>query len=300
MNKRVVFGLPLNPAPLLEQLRGRSFCVSYSHKRRLGAQLHQAIELVGEDGILLVDNGAFTAWRAGKKLDWCHWDGFAAWAKDILDICPQAVMVVPDVIGGTVEENWQLAMEFCCSGGIPWDRCMTVWHMHESLDYLRHMTEMQYIAIGSSGQYAKVGTAAWHKRMRQAFRALDRATTRNGLLRPWVHLMRAQQWMHAYPVDSCDSCNIAVNHNVWARRNPGPNRIGRMAEPILSRVAGSCTGIERRWIDPPAVAASVSDTLRETVRHANGCVEVLTAEAAAGSSPQHGDAGRMPCGVCLA
>lgn len=280
MNKRVVFGLPLNPAPLLEQLRGRSFCVSYSHRQRLGSQLDQAIGLVGQDSLLLVDNGAFTAWRAGTTLDWQHWDGFAEWAKDILDRCPQAVMVVPDVIGGNVEENWQLAMEFCCSGGIPWDRCMTVWHMHESLDYLRHMTEMNYIAIGSSGRYAKVGTPSWHKRMRLAMRALWRATTRLGLNRPWVHLMRAQSMMHLYDVDSCDSCNIAVNHNVWRRRNEGPDHVARMAEPILTRVAGSCDGRERRSIDPPALAAHYSRMITERKFH-EGKAEVVAGPATA-------------------
>lgn len=252
MNKRVVFGLPLNPAPLLDQLRGRSFCVSYTHRARLGRQLDQAIDLVGEDQILLVDNGAFTAWQAGTKLDWDHWEGFVHWAADIQARCPQAVAVMPDIIGGSVDENWQLAMDFMCSEGVDRWRIMPVWHMHEPLDYLRHMaTEFQFLAIGSSGQYAKVGTHGWHKRMRQALRALDRATLRQGERRPWVHLMRAQSMMHLYAVDSCDSCNVAVNHGRWAKKNPGPDHIARMAAPILERVAESCDGSERRWVDPP-------------------------------------------------
>lgn len=252
MNKRVVFGLPLNPAHLLEQLRGRSFCVSYYHRDRLGKQLDQAIELVGQDGILLLDNGAFSAWQSGQSLTWDHWERFAAWAADIQARCPQAVAVVPDVIGGTEQENWELMNDFQCCGIVDTDRCMPVWHMHESLDYLRNMTDWGYLAIGSSGQYAQVGTAKWHKRIRVAMRTLNRETMRRGMRRPWVHMMRAQSEMHAYDFDSCDSCNVAVNHNRWRKRHPCDNHVASMAQSILDRVAASCDGGERRWIDPPA------------------------------------------------
>lgn len=255
MNKRVVFGLPLNPAHLLGQLRGRSFCVSYYHRGRLGRQLDQAIDLVGDDGILLLDNGAFSAWRNGEALGWDHWERFAEWANDILTRCPQAVAVVPDVIGGTERENWELLNEF--AGLVDLDRCMPVWHMHESLDYLRHIASVgPYMAIGSSGQYAKVGGAAWHRRMAQAMRAVDRCTLRRGLMRPWVHMMRAQSELHRYAFDSADSCNIAVNHNAWHRRNPGAGHVERMAAPIIDRAAASCDGAERRWIECPAASAA--------------------------------------------
>ena len=65
MEKTSIYGLPLNPMPALEQLRGASFCVSYATRNKLGRQLDQAIDLVGEQGILLVDNGAYSAWPAG-------------------------------------------------------------------------------------------------------------------------------------------------------------------------------------------------------------------------------------------
>ena len=89
--------------PALEALKGASFCVSYATRGKLGKQLEQAIGLVGEDGILLVDNGAFTAWEAGvdTMADESYLEGFAAWANDILERCPQAVAVLPDVIDGT-------------------------------------------------------------------------------------------------------------------------------------------------------------------------------------------------------
>lgn len=252
MNKRVVFGLPLNPAPLLEQLRGQSFCVSYHHRHRLGRQLDQAIELVGEDGILLLDNGAFSAWQAGESLGWEHWEGFCLWAQEILDRCPQAVAVIPDVIGGTERENWELLSDIHSCGLLDTDRSMPVWHMHESFDYLRHLCDGPYLAIGSSGQYAKVGTPKWHRRIREAMRVINRETMRHGMRRPWIHMMRAQSEMHGYPFDSCDSCNVAVNHGRFAKRKPGPEHVARMARPILERVGLSCDGQERHGVLPPA------------------------------------------------
>src|SRR5262245_10332127 len=130
MNKHTVFGLPLNPMPALEQLRGASFCVSYATRAKLGKQLNQAIELVGQDGILLVDNGAFSAWQAGVDTmsDESYLEGFATWANDILARCPQAIAVLPDKIDGTVEENAQLVNETVTM--FPDLRVMPIWHMH--------------------------------------------------------------------------------------------------------------------------------------------------------------------------
>src|SRR5262245_19737891 len=114
MKKTVIHGLPMNPRHLLEQLEGGSFCVSYATRNKLGCQLDQAIRLVGKDGILLVDNGAFTAWKSGVDTmnDESYLNGFADWANAIADRCPQAVLVYPDVIDGTWEEN--LALIYKC------------------------------------------------------------------------------------------------------------------------------------------------------------------------------------------
>ncbi len=264
MKKRTVFGLPLNPAHLLDQLAGHSFCVSYYHRSKLGRQLVQAIDLVGEDQLLMVDNGAFSAWRSGKALDEQHWDAFARWGIRILDACPQAVMVIPDVIGGTVEENHQLACDFTAGLSLLYgrndlvDRCMMVWHMHEAVEHLLGMVEggYQYIAVGSSGEYAKVGTPAWHARIREAFAALDGLCQEgSGYRRPWMHLMRGQSMFHLYPFDSCDSCNVAVNHRAWQRANPGEGPVARMAGGIKQRADASCNRLDR--VESPAALAEL-------------------------------------------
>lgn len=84
MEKITVYGLPLNPMPALEQLKGASFCVSYATRGKLGKQLDQAIRLVGDDALLLVDNGAFSHWQGGGQMTDDYIEGFEDWAADIL------------------------------------------------------------------------------------------------------------------------------------------------------------------------------------------------------------------------
>lgn len=216
MEKTTIYGLPLNPMPLLDDLRGASFCVSYGTREKLGKQLDQAIDLVGHDGILLVDNGAFSRWKAGGgAFSDDDIESFGAWANAILDRCPQAIAVLPDVIGGSEQQNAQLVLETMTMFDDN-DRVMPIWHMHESIGYLLYLCEgFNYVGIGSSGDYAVVGTKAWHARMREAFAAIDQweAESNGAYIRPRLHLMRAQSMAHLYPVDSSDSTNVAMNHN---------------------------------------------------------------------------------------
>jgi hypothetical protein len=216
MEKITVYGLPLNPMPALEQLKGSSFCVSYWTRKKLGKQLDQAIRLVGEDGILLVDNGAYSAWEAGVKTmtDESYLEGYAEWANEILERCPQAVAVLPDVIDGTEQDNAELACEMMTM--IDPERSMAVWHMHESIGYLIHLCEsFGYIAFGSSGAYASGSGPKWKARMAEAFAAIDKweLESEGAYVRPRIHMMRSQAQAHLFPFDSSDSTNVAMNHN---------------------------------------------------------------------------------------
>lgn len=282
MKKRTVFGLPLTPIHLLEQLEGQSFCLSYATRNRLGRQLDDAIRLVADDGILLLDNGAFSAWRSGVPMDV---DGFVRWAADICDRCPQAVVVVPDVIDGDELANDEMEEDFfdaTLKAGvfIPAERQMVVWHMHESLDRLTGMIAggYQYIAIGSSGQYAQVGTPSWHARIREAFDHIERfcAESEGAYVRPWIHMMRAQSEAHRYPFDSADSCSLAVNHCRY--KAEGDGHVARYAQRIRGKIDASCIGIDRLEVEAPAEAAKGFDELRHGVMHytAEECQAALT------------------------
>jgi len=243
MKKLTVYGLPLNPMPALEQLQGASFCVSYATRGKLGKQLDQAIELVGEDQMLLVDNGAFSAHQAGVNTmtDDDYLEGFADWANDILRRCPQAIAVLPDVIGGTEEENCQLANETMGMFEGDYERVMAVWHMHESLDYLTYLCEsFGHVGIGSSGKYWKLGTPEWHARIQEAFAAIEawEEAGEGAYVRPRLHMLRAQSLAHLYDFDSSDSVNVAMNHGRY--RQEGEGHVGRFAKRVDSKIQASC------------------------------------------------------------
>lgn len=266
MKKRVVFGLPLTPIHLLEQLAGASFCVSYWTRKSLGRQLDQAIRLVGGDQILLVDNGTYSAWRAGVSMEDAYWDGFAAWASDILARCPQAVVVIPDVIEGTAEQNDELINDFLCCPlelkgvALPSSRCMVVWHMHEPIERLLGLIEggFHYLAIGSSGTYAVPGTKQWHARIGEAFKSMNAfCTESNGAyVLPWIHMMRAQSMAHIYPFDSSDSTNVAVNHH---KHRQFAQHVRLYADRVVHRIRYSCSGEERAGLCDPAGVAALED-----------------------------------------
>lgn len=237
MFKTAIYGLPLNPRPLLEELAGASFCVSYATRDKLGSQLDDAIRLVGQDGILLIDNGAFSMHRQGiSARDEAYLEAFEAWAQPILDRCPQAIAVVPDVIGGTEEENADLVRTTL----LPYERCMPIWHMHESLSYLLWLCEsFDYVGIGSSGEYWQTGSPKWHARIAEMFAAIEEweATSNGAYIRPRLHMMRAQSQAHLYHFDSADSTNVAVNHGRY--RAEGAGHVARLAERASAKIVAS-------------------------------------------------------------
>lgn len=251
MEKLTVYGLPLNPMPALEQLKGASFCVSYATRQKLGRQLDDAIRLVGETGMLLVDNGAFSMHKQGTDTrDEAYLDDYEAWAQAILDRCPQAVAVVPDVIGGTVEDNAELASLWQLDPL----RSMAIWHMHEDISYLLYLCEAYgHVGIGSSGEYWQTGTEAWHARMREAFAAIDTWEAENdgAYIRPRIHLMRAQSLAHLYPVDSSDSTNVAMNHGRY--RAEGEGHVARFAARVDSKIQASAGPAADHQLKRPAL-----------------------------------------------
>ena len=260
MIKRTIFGLPLNPQPKLNELDGESFCVSFATRKKLGKQLEQAIELVGADGILMIDNGAFSAWQKGEQLDA---EGFVEWAADICQRCPQAVVVVPDEIDADHVRNAELMHEFgfdLRAAGVDDSQLMVVWHMHEPLEHLEYLLEsgFQYIAIGSSGEFSKCGTQKWCQRIEQAMQVIDAAECR-----PWVHMMRAQASLSGFDFDSADSTNVAMNHGRYKAQGEG--HVRAFADRVKAPITASCNGIERDDVGfgSPAAQATLAQAGRE-------------------------------------
>lgn len=192
-------GTPITPLRVLDQMAGRSFCVSYAAPDQV-ARCH---ELAGDTGRVMLDNGAFSFWKAGTPTDW---PGFYRWANTWLDAHPTTWAVIPDVIGGTVAENDELIRAWSFG-----DRGAPVWHVHEPLDRLAQLAgEWPRVCIGSSGEYRNPGSPAWTARMDAAFNVLLPAGGRPACE---LHMLRGMQFSNwHYPFASVDSTDVARNH----------------------------------------------------------------------------------------
>lgn len=219
-------GLPITPATAAAAAidAGHAF-VSFHHSD----QLTVAIECCQS---FAIDNGAFSAWKSGNPVS--DWSAFYAWAEECFYIPSCDFAVIPDVIDGDEDANdalleeWPLPLWF----GAP------VWHMHESTDRLLRLA-MKYprVCVGSSGDYATVGNAAWWGRISQAMRKIcdDRG-------RPLCKLhglrMLNPKVFTRLPFASADSTNIGRNIGIdsaWKGTYTPPTKEMR-AQVMRSRI----------------------------------------------------------------
>ncbi len=105
-------GTPITPRSKLLEMQGRHFCVSFADPRDLETCLK-----TGQS--LMMDNGAFTAYTKGKPMDK---KGFYAWCDEYL--CHPNWAVIPDVIGGSEEEQKNYAKDW----PFPKELSSPVWH----------------------------------------------------------------------------------------------------------------------------------------------------------------------------
>lgn len=191
-------GTPITPNSVLATLAGRHFCVSYAAPSQV-ARCHE----IGQSCML--DNGAFSFWRVGKQTDWV---GYYEWAEKWLDY-PTTWAVIPDVIDGTEEDNDLLIASYPRS---LFRQSAPVWHMHESIDRLKRLCHgFAKVCIGSSAQYAIVGSDPWRRRMEEAMNAVCGGS---GKVPTWLHMLRGMAMADSgYPFASVDSTDVARNHN---------------------------------------------------------------------------------------
>lgn len=200
-------GGPITPNVTAEMAWSRRHgFVSFEHPYQvaLAAEVCQSFAL---------DNGAYSAWTQGNTVDikayaewvkeWCRHPGF--------DWC-----VIPDVIDGSEGDNigmiaqWRELCDFRIS--------VPVWHMHESLERLRYLAvAWNRVAIGSSGQWATVGSVDWWHRMGEA---MDAICDEDGRPMCKLHGMRMldPSIFTRLPLASADSTNVARNHVRTSRR----------------------------------------------------------------------------------
>lgn len=192
-------GTPITPSAACQRaLTGRHGLVSFRSP--------QQIKLVAEvcDSFML-DNGAFSAWTAGEPVT--DWRSYYDWCETWLRHPGCDFAVIPDVIEGNEADNDQLLDEwpFGTTSGLP------VWHLHESFVRLESlMLAYPRVALGSSGDYATPGTAAWWGRIEDAMGVFCDA---DGVTRVKVHGLRMMrhELVDRIPFSSVDSSSIGRN-----------------------------------------------------------------------------------------
>lgn len=233
--RRIVIGTPVTPKALFPSLAGSSFCVSHQHPR----DLERAIEFVGEDEILVLDNGAFTHWKQGKgAIDRFK---FWTWANAAQARSPEAVAVIPDVIEGSEHENllemsWAIREDAGALADFP-ERTMSIWHLNDSLEYLETQARlMNFVGFGSCAEFdVQTKKADYMARIREASDVLDQVE-RDFERRPWIHLMRGLGVLGELTrFESADSTNVAVNHCRYKAEH-GDQRAAFLKSRIVGQV----------------------------------------------------------------
>jgi hypothetical protein len=220
-------GLPITPATAAAKAIGAGHAfVSYAHSDQLGV----AVECCQS---FAIDNGAFSAWKAGKPVQ--DWSGFYAWAAECKLIPSCDFAVVPDVIDGDEADNDALLAEW----PLPRWFGAPVWHMHESLERLERLASTwTRVCIGSSGEYATIGTAQWWGQIARAMRVVC-----DDMGRPMVKLhglrMLNPDVFTRIPFSSADSTNIGRNIGIdqaWKNGNYPPPTKEMRAAVMRSRI----------------------------------------------------------------
>lgn len=221
-------GTPLTPNELLLSLSGRHFCVSYYRPDQI-----EFCDTAAQT--LMIDNGAFSAWRKGLVLDAAYWAGYH-------DFCRQWAMrpttwcVIPDVIDAGSQEQDGLIREWPAELR---DRSAPVFHMDEPIDrLLRLVDEWPRVCIGSTAEYRTVKSPTWVERMDEMW---DQLASRRRFT-PWLHMLRGMQLLKPdcpWPFASVDSTDLARNHNrlnglgdkVWALKQAADRWDRRQCPP---------------------------------------------------------------------
>lgn len=159
----------------------------------------------------VLDNGAFSKWKSGKPTK--DWKSYYAWVAQWMRHPGFDWAAIPDVIGGDEASNRKLLKQWPHGNliGVP------VYHMHESLDYLRFLADnYRTVAIGSSGKWKTPGTDVWWSRMDELMRAI----CVNGQPRCKIHGMRMlnKEVFTRLPLASADSVNVARNMHMRLKR----------------------------------------------------------------------------------
>lgn len=176
----------------------------------------------------ILDNGAFSAWKSEKTVDW---EDYYEWTAGILNHPACDWAIIPDVIEGTESENDALIQEWPHGHrGVP------VWHMNESVDRLIQLAnDWPRIAIGSCGEYDVSSPLKCVDRLKEV---LPHILDDNGHPITKLHGLRMLNPLitQEIPLSSGDSSNVARNIGIDRDWKNGPRTKESRALIILERL----------------------------------------------------------------
>ena len=189
------------------ELAGKNLLVSHAYP----SPVYSAHEIAQT---VLLDNGAFSAWKSGKATNWA---AFYDWC-DRWFVCSTTWAIIPDVIDGGEDAQDALIKQWPHG-----KRGAPVWHLDEPISrLLRLCDEWERVCLGSAGEFSVVGNDRWHHRMTDAFNQI----AKRHKWMPHLHGLRMQGVGYLYPFGSVDSADIARN------QNRPQNTIPKMAERL--------------------------------------------------------------------
>ena len=132
--------------------------ISYAYRRGVDWDLIKAEASAGR--FILIDCGAFTAFRCGKKIDFNEW---LSWVKEVRVMIPSAHILALDEIGDAVKtrENFKRII----AAGIS---VIPIFTRGSSVEHLQfYMQHSSYIALGGLREGGKnnLGYAKWFHRI---------------------------------------------------------------------------------------------------------------------------------------
>lgn len=216
-------------------LTGRNVLIPYPRQD----DLHVAMEVARS---VIFDNGAFTIWKQGGKLDV---QGYTDWCEKWHRHPRFEWALIPDVIEGTDEDNDALLLDWPKHiAGVP------VYHLHEKPERLVRLAhEYPIVALGSSGVWQTPGSSGWWSRMATILNAV---CDEDGFLICKLHGLRMlNPRLFSIPLYSADSTNAGRNGSNaerWKRGAYSPLTTWQRMSVIADRVESQQSS--HRWERP--------------------------------------------------